>query len=82
MKKKISPQTNLCILCSLFCFILPAMSSAAEMGDLTIDIAIATTPLHEWMPSITYNPIDNEFLVLWHTTGAREEGGERKKKKK
>ena len=51
-------------------------SSASEMGDLTIDIEIATTPLHEWMPSITYNPIDNEFLVLWHTTGVREEGGE------
>ncbi len=77
MKKKISPQANLCILCSLFCFILPAMSSAAEMGDLAVDIEIAATPLHEWMPSITYNPIDNEFLVLWHTTGAREEGGER-----
>ena len=41
------------------------------MGDLTVDIEIATTPLHEWMPSITYNPIDNEFLVLWHTTGVR-----------
>lgn len=52
-----------------------ATLSASEMGDFTADVAIATTPLHEWMPSITYNPIENEFLVLWHTTGVREEGG-------
>ncbi len=51
-------------------------SFASEMGDLTVDIEIAITPLHEWMPSITYNPIENEFLVLWHSTGVREEGGE------
>lgn len=62
------------ILSFLFIF---TTSSASEMGDLTIDIEIATTPLHEWMPSITYNPINNEFLVLWHTTGVREEGEER-----
>ena len=30
------------------------------------------------MPSITYNPIDNEFLLLWHTTGVREPGGANK----
>jgi hypothetical protein len=57
--------------------ILLTTSSASEMGDISIDIEIATTPLHEWMPSITYNPVDNEFLVLWHTTGVREVGGER-----
>ena len=31
------------------------------MGELGIDLEISATPLHEWMPSITYNPIDNEF---------------------
>ncbi len=46
------------------------------MGDYTKDITVSATSLHEWMPSITYNPIENEFLVLWHSTGVREEGGE------
>jgi len=77
MKKKREPQSILFIICILFFFMLPAITSFSEMGDLTVDIEIAATPLHEWMPSVTYNPIDNEFLVLWHTTGVREEGGER-----
>ncbi|MCK5186665.1 MAG: hypothetical protein KAR43_05970 [Deltaproteobacteria bacterium] len=76
MKKRTVLNQTL-ILCSLFFFIFPTMSSSSEMGDLAVDIEIAATPLHEWMPSVTYNPIDNEFLVLWHTTGVREEGGER-----
>ena len=46
------------------------------MGELGIDLEISATSLHEWMPSVTYNPVDNEFLVLWHTTGVRETGGE------
>ncbi len=54
----------------------PALSSEKGMGTLDIDMAISTTVFHEWMPSITYNAVDNEFLVLWHTTGVREAGGE------
>lgn len=77
MKIKNGPQTTFLIFCSLCFFILSPMNSFSEMGDLTVDIEIAATSLHEWMPSVTYNPIDNEFLVLWHTTGVREEGGER-----
>jgi hypothetical protein len=77
MKTKNGPQTTFFIFWSVCFFMLPPMSSSSEMGDLTVDIEIAATALHEWMPSVTYNPIDNEFLVLWHTTGVREEGGER-----
>jgi hypothetical protein len=46
------------------------------MGDYSKDITVSATSLHEWMPSVTYNPIENEFLVLWHSTGVRVEGGE------
>ena len=64
----------------LFCLVLfssiPALCSIDGMGTFNVDIEISTTSLHEWMPSVTYNPIENEFLVLWHTTGVREEGGE------
>jgi hypothetical protein len=49
---------------------------AGNMGDFATDVEIAATALHEWMPSVTHNPVENEFLVLWHTTGVREEGGE------
>ena len=77
MKTKKSSFSILFILCSLFFSINPPMSFPAEMGDLTVDIELSATSLHEWMPSVTYNPVENEFLVLWHTTGVREEGGER-----
>jgi len=64
----------------LFCTVmLPSGTSiiyAGNMGDFATDVEIAATALHEWMPSVTYNPAENEFLVLWHTTGVREEGGE------
>jgi hypothetical protein len=58
--------------------ILPAGTSiiyAGSMGDFATDVEISATALHEWMPSVTYNPIDSEFLLLWHTTGVREPGG-------
>lgn len=76
MKKRPLRNQTL-ILYSLIFFILPAAGFSSEMGDLAVDIEISTTALHEWMPSVTYNPINNEFLVLWHTTGVREAGGER-----
>jgi hypothetical protein len=46
------------------------------MEYLTSDIDISVTSLHEWMPSVAYNSIENEFLIMWHSTGIREEGGE------
>ena len=65
------------ILIACLMMLSPRIACAADtMGDLTIDLEISATSLHEWMPSVTYNPVDNEFLVLWHTTGVRETGGE------
>ena len=54
----------------------PASFVAADMGDFSIDFEIAATSIHEWIPIPEYNPIDNEFLVLWFENGVREEGGE------
>jgi hypothetical protein len=34
---------------------------------------ISTTPRHEWYPSITHNSSDNEFIVLWRTSGKLKE---------
>jgi hypothetical protein len=55
---------------------VPAVCSGDGMGDFSVDVTISTTPFQEWMPQPEYNAVDNEFLVLWHTTGVREEGGE------
>ena len=73
-KKSFLSCTMLC--CIVLFSTIPALSSGDGMGSLNVDIEISATALHEWMPSVTYNPIENEFLVLWHTTGVREEGGE------
>lgn len=62
------------VLAILF-FTVPAMAAQDGMGDFTKDVAISTTTLTEWMPRLTYNPIDNEFMVLWFTSGVREAGG-------
>jgi hypothetical protein len=65
---------------AVFSVILLTLASnkclAEGMIDLYSDIDISSTTLHEWMPNPEYNSIDNEFLVLWHSTGVREEGGE------
>ena len=52
-------------------------TSTGGDGDYTKDITISATSLHEWMPSITYNPVENEFLVLWDFNG--HQGGGREK---
>jgi hypothetical protein len=70
------------LMCVAFCFALsllmiPKVCSAGEMGDFDVDVAIGTTwPRHEWMPGMAYNPVENDFVVLWHTSGPFEEGGE------
>jgi len=46
------------------------------MGDYTVDVAISTTYLQDSIPSVEYNPIDKEFVVLWHTDGIMEVGGD------
>ncbi len=70
-------KTNIIFTILIISFISPftAVRSQDPPEDFLTDVSISTTQLHEWMPSITYNPIDNEFLLLWHTTGVREPGG-------
>ena len=71
----ISIVKYLAVITVVFLTINPQVPAADTMGELGIDLEISATSLHEWMPSVTYNPIDNEFVVLWHTTGVREQGG-------
>jgi hypothetical protein len=66
---------SVCCFLSLFQLVSSGMCAEDSMGNYTQNVSISTTALHEWMPSVTYNSIENEFLVLWHSTGIREEGG-------
>jgi len=60
----------------LFMFMAPGICKGDEgMEMLTTDIGVGTTIRHEWMPDIAYNPVENDFLVLWHTSGPFEVGG-------
>ncbi len=65
------------LLTALLSVTVPGMCFGGSGGDVTIDVEIAATPQQEWIPNIAYNPVDNEFAVLWHTTFTPE-GGEQK----
>ena len=64
------------IIIVLLLILFPVSFVASDMGDFSVDFEITATSLHEWIPIPEYNPIDNEFLVLWFETGVREEDGE------
>ena len=48
-------------------------SQAVDMKVLKSNIAIGTSIRHEWFPYVEYNPVDNDFLAVWHTGGKRTE---------
>jgi hypothetical protein len=73
-KKEIFKCTAFCL--AFLFIVVPGICSGSSMGDFDADVAIGTTPRHEWMPNMAYNPIDNDFVVLWHTSGTIEAGGE------
>lgn len=57
-----------------FCLMVPAMSTfshAQTMEVLKSDIDVGTSIRHEWFPFVEYNPVDNDFLAVWHTGGKR-----------
>ncbi len=43
-----------------------------EMQVLETGIPIGTTQRHEWHPWAAYNSVDNEFMVLWNTSGSMD----------
>jgi len=62
--------------CVLVCAMVQTAFSADPAGKVGRAFEIAATGLAEWMPRLEYNSLDDEFLVLWHASGPREEGGE------
>jgi len=63
-------------LCFIFALCLTQWSYAAEVsGTVGDEFEIAATNLSEWMPTLEYNSVDDEFLVLWYASGIREQDG-------
>ena len=58
------------LVCSIALCLVHEMSiqSAYSMEVLT-NIDIGATARNEGFPSISYNSVDKEFMVLWHTSG-------------
>lgn len=61
----------------VLCLMTPEICShshAFGMKVLASNIPIGITYRHEWFPCVEYNPVDNDFLAVWHTGGKRTEG--------
>ncbi len=52
---------------------LYAATTPPKMEILRSNIAIGTTKRHEWHPYAAYNPVDNNFMVVWYTGGKLNE---------
>jgi hypothetical protein len=54
---------------SVFLILVSGICSAVNYEILDTGIAISTTPRHEWNPWVEYNAVDDEFLIIWNTSG-------------
>ena len=76
MKKKEflnSVRFSIILFSVIFCAIFSGCDNKIDEMTIIAKLDISSTPRHEWYPSISYNPIDKEFLVLWRTSGKLSE---------
>jgi hypothetical protein len=67
-KKKVFRYAAFCF--TLLFLMVPDVS--AEWGDMEVleySFDIGATPRSQWYPHLDINPIDNEFMVVWRTSG-------------
>ena len=64
------------LLCAVLCFTLQLFMTPGvypgweEMEVLKYDFEIATNPPRDqWYPEVEYNSLDNEFMVIWRSSG-------------
>jgi len=67
--KKMFWYVGLCFMVSLL--VVPSVNAGWEdMEVLKYDFVIdSNEPRHQWYPWIAYNSVDDEFMLLWHTSG-------------
>jgi len=56
--------------CMLVFFLMVPEAYPDEMQVLATGIPIAISQRHEWHPWVAYNSVDDEFMVLWNTSGS------------
>jgi hypothetical protein len=67
-KKKIFKYVSLCF--TLLLFVVTEVSASWEDYEvMKYNFDISTGPRHESNAEVIYNPIEGEFLLLWHTSG-------------
>jgi len=68
-KKEILRYARFCLI--VFLCALPSLATGWEDGMeiLVSDIGIDDTPRHQWYPDVRYNPVLNEYMVAYRTTG-------------
>ena len=67
-KKKIFKYAGFCF--ALLLLMVPEVSAQwEEMEILNYYFSIDTGPRHQWYPKVAHNPINNEFMVVWRTSG-------------
>ena len=68
-KKKVFKYAGICF--TLLLLMAPDICVGWDDGMeiLVSDLAIGDTLRHEWNPDMEYNPVHNEFIVVWRTTG-------------
>jgi hypothetical protein len=75
MKKK-NIFWGMSFLITMLCLTTPELCTESLAGDMEIlesNIAIGATKRHEWFPCVEYNPVENDFMAVWHTGGKMEE---------
>ena len=67
-KKKIFKYAGFCF--ALLLLMVPEVSAQwEEMEVLNYYFSIDTGPRHQWYSKVAHNPINNEFMVVWRTSG-------------
>jgi len=68
-KKKIFKYAGICF--ALLLLMAPDICLGWDDGMEVLNyyFDIDTTPRHQWGPKLDYNPIDNEFMLVWRSGG-------------
>ncbi len=66
-KKEILQYAGLCF--TFFLLMAPNLCSGSDMEVLAPNLALSTIPRHEGNADMAYNPVHNEFMVVFRTTG-------------
>jgi hypothetical protein len=68
-RKKVFYSTGLCFMLIIVLLASPLSAGWQDMEVLKDTFDIDVSPRNQWYPWVEYNPIDNEFMVVYRTSG-------------